>query len=103
MQDRIINYHGIHNLIWVWSSPEEDWYPGNDIVDVFGYDSYPGAYEYGTQKTLFDKLYEITGGAKLIAMTENGPIPDVAKLKEEDARLFAFGPAGSRKRFAYLR
>jgi len=76
MYDRLMEHHGLHNLIWVWSTPETSWYPGNDRVDIIGHDSYPGNYNYGTQKYAFDKLFQLTGGEKLIAMTENGPIPD---------------------------
>ncbi len=76
LYDRLTNFHRLHNLIWVWSTPETDWYPGNDRVDIVGYDSYPGAFNYGAQKAAFDVLYRLTGGEKLIALSENGPIPD---------------------------
>ena len=33
-------------------------------------------YNYGNQKHAFDILFQLTQGEKLIAMTENGPIPD---------------------------
>jgi hypothetical protein len=85
MYDRITNYHGINNLIWAWSSPEQVWYPGNDKVDILGYDSYPGEYNYTPQKSIFDKLYNIVEGEKIIAMTENGPIPDIDRCVNEDA------------------
>lgn len=82
---RLMIYQNIHNLIWVWSTPEEDWYPGNEKVDIVGYDSYPGTYNYGAQNFWFDKLYKLTGGKKLIAMSENGPIPDVDECFEMKA------------------
>lgn len=56
MRDRFINYHGIDNLIWVWSTPEWDWYPGNDRVDIIGYDSYPGSHNYGCPKDMWYQL-----------------------------------------------
>ena len=83
--ERLKNYHQLHNLIWVWSTPEPDWYPGNDKVDMIGYDSYPGVNNYTNQKTMFDHLYMLTRGEKLIAMTENGPIPDPNACLEQDA------------------
>ncbi len=83
--DRLINHHDLHNLIWVWSTPEHDWYPGNDSVDIAGYDSYPGDYNYGIQKGAFDNLYNLVNGEKLIAMTENGPIPDPEDCLSLDA------------------
>jgi len=85
LYDRLMNYHNLHNLIWTWSSPEADWYPGNDKVDIIGYDSYPGAFNYTVQKTMFDQLFEVVNGQKIIAMTENGPIPDIKTCFDSDA------------------
>lgn len=76
MYDRLTTYHGLNNLIWIWSTPETDWYPGNNAVDMIGYDSYPGLYNYDPQKSTFDRLYTLTNGQKLITMSENGPIPN---------------------------
>lgn len=76
MYDRLTNYHHLNNLIWVWSTPETDWYPGNDFIDILGYDSYPGLYNYDIQKNSFDRIYALSQSNKLIAMTENGPIPN---------------------------
>ena len=76
MYDRMTNYHHLNNLIWIWSTPESDWYPGNETVDIVGHDSYPGAYIYDAKKNDFDILYNLTGGKKLITMSENGPIPN---------------------------
>ena len=42
MYDRLVNYHKLNNLIWVWNSQMNDWnwYPGDDVVDVVGRDNY---------------------------------------------------------------
>lgn len=85
LYDRITNYHSINNLIWIWSTPESDWYPGNSKVDILGYDSYPGAYNYITQKSVFDQLFDIVQGQKIITMSENGPIPDIDQCISDDA------------------
>lgn len=85
LYDRLQNHHGLHNLIWIWSTPESDWYPGNNKVDILGYDSYPGAYNYIPQKQMFDQLYELSNGEKILAMTENGPIPDIDHCYEVEA------------------
>ncbi|MEN9309860.1 MAG: putative b-mannanase, glycoside hydrolase family 26 protein, partial [Fibrobacterota bacterium] len=84
--ERLTNHHGLHNLIWVWSTPESDWYPGNSKVDIIGYDSYPGGFEYGSQKTMFDQLFALVQGKKMVAMSENGPIPDIDACMAEDAK-----------------
>ncbi|MCX6180298.1 MAG: glycosyl hydrolase, partial [Bacteroidetes bacterium] len=85
MYDRLTNYHGLNNLIWVWSTPSAAWYPGNSKVDIFGFDSYPADYNYGSQKTVFDQMFSTCQGKKLVAMTENGPIPDPSVCIEDDA------------------
>ena len=86
LYNRLTTYHNIHNLIWEWSTPEPSWYPGNAKVDLLGYDSYPGAYNYGTQKLMFDQLFTIVNGQKLVALTENGPIPDPDMCFASDAK-----------------
>jgi mannan endo-1,4-beta-mannosidase len=75
--DRIVNHHGLHNLLWCWSGDDAAWYPGNDKVDLIGIDSYPGNFVYINNKAEFDKAYTVSNGQKLIAMTENGPTPDI--------------------------
>lgn len=85
LYNRLTGLHGLNNLIWQWSTPEADWYPGNATVDMIGYDSYPGAYNYNINKSIFSQLYTITNGQKLIAMTENGPIPDINDCFTYDA------------------
>jgi len=75
MYDRYTNYHKINNLIWVWSTPEPTWYPGNLKVDIVGYDSYPGTYNYDCRADIYKQINTFTLGKKMIQMTENGPIP----------------------------
>lgn len=64
MYDRLTNVHGLHNLIWEWSTNEPEWYPGNNKVDIIGYDSYPGKYVYSSQKGVFDQLFTLVEGKK---------------------------------------
>ncbi|MGL1934170.1 MAG: glycosyl hydrolase [Fibrobacterales bacterium] len=85
LYERLTTYHRIHNLIWIWSTPEEEWYPGNNMVDIIGYDSYPEPFNYGSQKSLFDQHYDLGNGEKMVAMTENGSIPTIDALFTEDA------------------
>lgn len=42
MFDRMVNHHGLDNLIWVWTTETEDadWYPGEEYVDIVGRDMY---------------------------------------------------------------
>jgi mannan endo-1,4-beta-mannosidase len=42
LYDRLVNHHGLNNLLWVWNSQMNDgvWYPGDDVVDIVGRDNY---------------------------------------------------------------
>ena len=66
MFDRLVNYHELNNLIWVWTtntnSDALDWYPGHEYVDVIGMDIYPGENQHGSQYIEFNKVKEIFEG-----------------------------------------
>jgi mannan endo-1,4-beta-mannosidase len=81
LYDRLVNYHGIHNLIWVWNGQNKEWYPGDAYVDIVGTDIYPGERVYNSQSGKFNELVDWNGAnKKIIAMTENGCMfdPDLA-------------------------
>ena len=86
MFDRLVNYHGLNNLIWVYttsaSTNAATWYPGNDYVDILGMDIYPGANQHGSQYISFNKVREFTGGKKIITLSECGSAPDPALMLE---------------------
>ncbi len=84
--DRLVNYHGLNNLIWVWttsvSTNAANWYPGDDYVDVLGMDIYPGENQHGSQYISFNKVREFTGGKKIITLSECGSVPNPALMLE---------------------
>ena len=81
--------HHLNNLIWVFSPGAEtdlaDWYPGDAFVDIIGQDHYPMDGNHGAAKDVFDELTKMTRGEKLIALGENGPIPDISQVVREKA------------------
>lgn len=89
LYNRLTNYHNINNLLWVWTTSDSDaalnWYPGDEYVDILGVDVYYADGEYGTSSFMFDNLRNKFNGKKLLAMSENGPIPDVAKMYQQEA------------------
>lgn len=85
MYDRMTNYHNLNNLIWVWNSIEEDWYPGDEYVDIVSFDSYPGDYNYSPMSGQYEALKELSSNKKIIAIAENGPIPDPDLLQRYHA------------------
>ena len=81
MHDRLTKFHHLHNLIWVdCSGVSPDWYPGDDVVDVVGVDAYPSDVTDPLSAT-WDTLTKEYGGRKLLALTEFGGVPDVAKMR----------------------
>ena len=80
MYDRLTQKHDLHNLIWVYTAGNDPkWYPGDDVVDVVGADAYPSDYTDPLTAT-WDDLNAQYGGRKLIALSEVGKVPDVAKM-----------------------
>ena len=71
LYDRLVNHHKLNNLIWVWNSQmgDDDWYPGDDVVDVVARDSY-----YALQYPLMKEYRELLSKypTKLIALAECG-------------------------------
>jgi mannan endo-1,4-beta-mannosidase len=86
MFDRLVNYHKLNNLIWVWTSATDDkattWYPGDAYVDVIGMDIYPGENQHGSQYLSFNSIKDLFGGKKIITLSECGSVPDPALMKD---------------------
>ena len=83
---------GLHNLIWVWNAPHPDWYPGDAVVDIAGDDIYADAGNYGSLALSYQYAARLAGGRKMVALTENGAIPDPDRLIADDARWLWFMP-----------
>lgn len=86
MYDRYTNLHGLNNLIWVlgFSDAPGDlapWYPGDDVVDILGGDSYQG----GAQGELYRKCAAIAPEGMPVCYHENGEIPTAQMMKDEKA------------------
>ncbi len=85
MFDRMVNYHGLNNMIWVWTSDTADsaldWYPGDNYVDIIGMDIYPGNNHHESQYVNFNKVKQIFSGKKILTLSECGSVPDPALMK----------------------
>lgn len=86
--DRMVNVKGVRNLIWVYN-PESgavtDWDPGKEYYDVISIDIYANDNDHSSQASAFDKYKNASGASKIIALTENGPIPDVKNMHADEA------------------
>jgi mannan endo-1,4-beta-mannosidase len=83
--DRLVKRHKLSNLIWVWNGQGEEWYPGDGTVDVIGWDLYGGDRQYYAWKDTWLRAQGCVKGtqAKIVALSENGVIPDPDLLVAE--------------------
>ena len=77
--DRLTEHHGLHNLIWEFTSSAAegnhlDWYPGDEVVDMIGLDVYTDA--TSSMSGEWANILEHYNGRKLIALSETGTLPN---------------------------
>ncbi len=92
--------YGLHNLIWEFNSYTYSnsvyWYPGDDYVDIVGYDKYNASANNPNESAIsstFFNLVDMYGGAgKIVALTECDTIPSIDAMLEEGAYWSYFCP-----------
>lgn len=91
MYNRLVNLHGLNNLIWVWTAQYEEGYtdqmnasyPGNNYVDIVGTDIY--ADNDDAQYDAYEALLDMTQGTKLVTISETGRIQNPDKCIADGA------------------
>ena len=84
--DRLVNFHKINNLIWVWSvdRPTEpvknfsNYYPGNQYLDIVALDVYGSDFK----QIYYDSLMYLSKG-KPVTLAEVGVPPTLEILKQQ--------------------
>jgi mannan endo-1,4-beta-mannosidase len=84
--DRLVNYHHLNNLVWIWSvdrpgTPERqfaDYYPGRDYFDIAALDVYHSDF----QQFYYNDLLKLAAG-KPVTLAEVGPAPTPAILEQQ--------------------
>jgi mannan endo-1,4-beta-mannosidase len=84
--DRLVNHHGLHNLIWVWNGQHRDWYPGDAYVDIVAEDIYDAERDYEPQEAKYAAAARYASMPKLVALSETGALLDPARLRGSSAR-----------------
>ena len=82
MFDYYVNQKHLDNLLWVWSCPTKEGYPGDAYVDVVSWDIYLPEYEATDYQKQYEELIANTSRNKVAALTEVGYNPDVKKLEQ---------------------
>ncbi|KAH6663536.1 glycosyl hydrolase family 26-domain-containing protein [Halenospora varia] len=90
MYTRFTTVHKLRNLIWVGNTVTPSWYPGDDVIDIVGYDSYPPIGDHGPISVQYQQLLSFVGDKKMVALPEVGaiPDPDILKLYHADWSYF---------------
>ena len=95
--DRMVNTNKLTNLIWVWnintdpalgydySALNGAWYPGDEYVDIVAVDIYNPMDDHNSGANYFNKIVSDVGTNKMIALSENGAIPDIDSIAEDKA------------------
>ena len=93
MFDRMVNHHRLHNLIWVWTREpgDDDWYPGDEYVDIVGRDIYKEG-NHSSHAIEFNNMNALYGGKKMVTLSEVGSFPDPDHLLEDGAAWSWFMP-----------
>ncbi len=79
LYDRLVNHHGLNNLIWVWTVTvgeyvTEDpaaWYPGDDYCDIVGADIYYPDEQWNASK-IKSAIEKVCNGQKMVTLSETG-------------------------------
>ena len=86
MYDYLTNTKKLNNLIWVWNGQDPTWYPNPNTVDIVGYDVYASPNNTNSQKERFGQTQVMPPDRdRMVALTENGAIPDPDKCKDDNA------------------
>lgn len=95
--DRMVKINKLTNLIWVWnintdpkfgydySALNAAWYPGNAYVDIVAVDIYDPLNDHNSAANYYNKIVSDVGTNKMIALSENGAIPDIDSIAEDKA------------------
>lgn len=98
--------YDLHNIIWEYNSynysNSDTWYPGDEYVDIVAYDKYnvennrddglTSGPNLSAISPIFNYLYELTNGKKMVAMAENDTVPSIDNLTVENAGWLYFCP-----------
>ena len=86
--ERMVFKNGVNNLIWVFNPQDASkisWTPGETHYDVLSVDIYNSANDHQSNRAAFVDFSNKGGTNKILALSENGPIPDVDKMYDEGA------------------
>lgn len=85
--NRLNEYHGLHNIIWVWNGGSADFYPGDEYVDIVGENVYNTTGDSGNGRFMGTAFYNTS---RAVAMTDCLMIPKADALQQDNAHWLWF-------------
>lgn len=87
---RMTDYHQLNNLIWIWNGQSAAYLVPEDTYDIASADIYlQPQMQYGSRFEQFLSLKKLTGGRKLLALSECSALPD-PEMMQIDSALWSF-------------
>lgn len=87
---RLTEYHHIDNLIWIWNGQSAAYLVPERMYDIASVDIYlQPQMQYGSRFEQFLALKKITGGRKLLAISECSALPD-PEMMQIDRSVWSF-------------
>ena len=85
--------HGVHNLIYIWTSEldDDDWYPGDEYVDIIARDQYHIPSQHDSFKEQFDLLRR-KYPSKMLALAECDCVPSAEAMEKDNAKWLFVAP-----------
>ncbi len=84
MFDRMMNLHGLKNLIWVWNGQSREMAVHPNTFDIAGEDIYCTPPHHGSQAEKFREVSSYTHG-KMVTLSECGSIPEPDEMLRDNA------------------
>ncbi len=94
LYSRLTEYHEIHNLIWIWNGQSEDeaYLVDEGMYDIASMDIYlPADEAYSSRYEQYVLLSRMTGGKKMLALSECSSVPDMNDMFRDNCIWSFFG------------
>ncbi len=92
MYTRMTEYHGLHNLIWVWNGQSPYYMVEGTTFDIASMDIYLSEdKDYSSRYEQYVALSRMTAGEKLLALSECSSVPDMNDMFRDNCIWSFFG------------
>ncbi len=92
MYTRMTEYHKLNNLIWVWNGQSADYLVDSTMYDIASMDIYlPKETLYSSRYEQFVLLSRMTGGEKMLALSETSSVPNMNDMFRDNCIWSFFG------------